>query len=96
MTGSYRDHERPAFRHIGGDVYWTPSRGQPVYLDRRQIDAQLSLFQREHDACLRAGLRLDARVARKAFLELTDALKEQGKWDRASCLANPNRQTGAA
>lgn len=67
-----------AFRHIGGDIYW---RG--VFLDDAKVQSQLDLFQREHDACLRKGLRLESRVARTLYLNLSDAVKEQSDWRRA-------------
>lgn len=64
-----------AYRHIGGSIVW-----QGKFMDDAEVQAQADLALREHDACLRIGDRLGARVARGLFLEITDALKEQARW----------------
>jgi hypothetical protein len=69
----------PAFYHIGGDIFW---RG--AWMSDAQVQEHLDLALREHDACLRVGDRLSARVARSIFLELTDALEAQARWKRAA------------
>jgi len=74
---------RPAFRACGGDVWWG---SHPMTAE--EVDAQALLMLREHDACLRIGDRASARVARKLFLELTDAAKAQERWKAAQ---SPNR-----
>lgn len=72
-------HQPLRFWSSGGDCFW---RG--VYMPTEKMLEQAALALREHDACLRKGLRLDARVARTIFLEITDALAEQAKWKRAA------------
>lgn len=74
---------RPAYKACGGDVWWG---SHPM--TSKEVDDQALLLLREHDSCLRIGDRVSARVARKLFLELTDACAEQGRWKSAQ---SPNR-----
>lgn len=75
-----------SFFHAGGDIIWHAPGGKPRYMSEAAIQEQLDLFQREHDACLRKGLRMDARVARSLFLDLTDAVKQRDAWMRCASV----------
>lgn len=72
----------PAFTHIGGSIV---CRGR--FMSDAEVQAQVDLALREHDACLRIGDRIGARVARSMFLDLTDAQKAQADWARCTRVA---------
>lgn len=79
------------FRMIGGDIFFGTA-----WLSDEQVQSQLDLFLREHDACLRIGDRIAARVARTAFLDLTEAVADQARWKRCASPAVSTQPVRAA
>lgn len=75
-----------SFFHVAGDIIWHPEGGKPWPMSEGQVQEQLDLAQREHDASLRAGDRMAARVARSLFLDLTDAVKQRDDWRRCASV----------
>jgi hypothetical protein len=79
MTPAFTDLPSPAYRHLGGDIFYGSE-----WVSDADARAKADLALRDHDACMRQGDRLGARVARKVFLDLTDAFDAQARWLRCA------------
>lgn len=82
----------PAYFHLGGDVFGSDK----TPLSQAGIEEALDLALRESDACLRIGDRLGSRTARKAFLDLTEAVDQRNRWKRCMDQTIPCRELDQA
>lgn len=73
------------YGHLAGSII-----KDKAWLDDGEVEREIDIAQREHDAALRAGDRIAARAARSLFLDITDALKERSKWMRCTDRAAPS------
>jgi len=75
------------YGHLAGSII-----KDKAWLDDGEVEREIDIALREHDAALRAGDRIAARAARSLFLDITDALKERSKWMRCTdraVVSNP-------